>query len=60
MDQPGSLHFYVVTHKASLGIWEAREEELTELLRTHPGFSIVQWYASRQEAEAHIKSVREK
>ena len=54
------MRFYVVTNSALFGIWEAREEELTELLRTHPGYYIVQSYNSRQEAETHIKSVRDK
>lgn len=55
-----SKRFYVVTSGASFGIWEAREEDLAELLRTHPGYSIVQSYGFRQEAEEYIKSVRAK
>ncbi len=58
MEQPAPKRFYVVKNSASFGIWEAREEELAELLRTHPGYSIVQSYSSRQEAAAHIESVR--
>ena len=60
MGQPAPTRFYVVTNSALFGIWEAREEDLTELLRTHPGYSIVQSYNSRQEAEIHIKTVRDK
>ena len=58
MDQPASMRFYVVTNSTLFGIWEAREEDLAELLRTHPGYSIVQWYRSRREAEAYISNVR--
>ena len=60
MGQPAPTRFYVVTNSALFGIWEAREEELTELLRTHPGYSIVQTYQSRQEAEKYIKNIRDK
>jgi antibiotic biosynthesis monooxygenase (ABM) superfamily enzyme len=60
MDQPASTRFYVVTNSGSFGIWEAREEDLAELLRTHPGYLIVQSHESRQEAEAYIKSARGK
>lgn len=60
MDQPVPKRFYVVTNGVSLGIWEAREEDLVELLRTHPGYSVVQSYASRQEAGAYIQSIRGK
>lgn len=61
MDQYNtSLCFYVVTNKVSLGIWEAREADLTELLRTHPGYSVVQAYASRREAETYIHKMRDR
>ena len=60
MDQSASTRFYVVTNNILLGVWEAREDDLIELLRTHPGYSIVQSYDSRQEAEAHIKNARSK
>ena len=61
MDQPDTPPcFYVVTNNISLGIWEAREADLAELLRTHPGYSVVQSYASRQDAEAQIRKVRER
>jgi hypothetical protein len=58
MDQSASACFYVVTNNTLFGIWEAREEDLAELLRTHPGYSIVESYSSRQEAEAYIVHVR--
>ena len=58
MDQPAPTRFYVVTNNISFGVWEAREEDLAELLRTHLGYSIVQSCNSRQEAEAHIKNAR--
>ena len=60
MGQPAPMRFYVVANSALFGIWEAREEELAELLRTHPGYSIVQTCNSRQEAERYIKDVRDK
>ncbi|MBV9034972.1 MAG: hypothetical protein JO182_10825 [Acidobacteriaceae bacterium] len=61
MDQPNTLPcFYVVTNNVLLGIWEAREADLTELLRTHPGYSVVQSYVSRQEAEAYIRKIRDR
>lgn len=50
--------FYVVTNNVLLGIWEAREADLAELLRTHPGYSVMQSYASRQEAEVYIRDFR--
>ena len=60
MDQPNTpLCFYVVTNNVLLGIWEAREADLRELLRTHPGYSVIQSYASRQEAETYIHKVRD-
>lgn len=54
------LCFYVVTNNISLGIWEAREADLAELLQTHPGYSIVRSYASRQEAETCIHKLRDR
>ena len=53
-----SVRFYVVTNNELFGIWEARSEDLAELLRTHPGYSIVESHNSRQEAEAYIMHVR--
>ena len=60
MEDSAPKRFYVVTNGASRGVWEAREEDLAELLRTHPGYSVVQSYGSRQEAEAYIQSLRSK
>jgi hypothetical protein len=58
MDRPSLMRFYVVTNNVLFGIWEAREEDLATLFRTHPGYSIVQSFGSRQEAEAYITNVR--
>ncbi len=60
MDDSALIRFYVVTNNMLLGVWEAREADLTELLRTHPGYSIVRSYASRQEAEAYILIIRDR
>jgi hypothetical protein len=58
MDQPSLTRFYVVSNDVLFGIWEAREEDLATLLQTHPGYSVVQSFGSRHEAEAYIMNIR--